>query len=36
MGSHPATQEVEAEGLGIEGQPQLQSKFEASLSYMRP
>lgn len=39
MGSHtcnPAAQEVEAGGLGIEGQPQLRSKFEASLSYMRP
>lgn len=34
--SKAGTQKVETEGLGIQGHPQLHSKFKVSLDYMRP
>lgn len=31
-----STREVKARGLGVQDQPQLQSKFEGALQYLRP
>ena len=33
---NPSTQEMEAGGSEVQSPPQLHSKFEASLGYMRP
>lgn len=33
---HPNTQEAEAEGSEVQGQPWLHSEFEVTLGYMRP
>lgn len=32
----PSTWELEAEGSGVSGHPELQSHLEVSLGYMRP
>lgn len=32
----PSTWELEAEGSGVSGHPELQSRLEVSLGYMRP
>lgn len=37
MHTHPpSTWELEAEGSGVSGHPELQSHLEVSLGYMRP
>lgn len=33
---NPSMQKVEAEGSGVQGQPQLLREFETDLGYMRP